>query len=299
MSNRYEVISVIKSDPADVEHIDSVLGGKITRKQIRDTLRDCITASLVERKQDDGLYYAITKKGVEWLKDQTGDYITAPARPETIEDIVVPPPPAYDPDSVCFDAQKRESAKGAEIAELKAKVAWLDDIQTMTQKELNEYKELVGRIETQLINAPGEDVAQKVDKLLQQLGFVEATMRQAESQRNAWREMAAMYGHETPVDLAGFIGEKIHAAESAETALAMTVAGDSAKEDGDQEPTLGFIVAAIVSDEPVFATQEDARLAAIINASSTGLRSSVLRIIDTVESVKVEWASDSKKSIES
>ena len=286
MSNRYEVISVIKSDPADVEHIDSLLGGKITRKQIRDTLRDCITAGLVDRKQDDGLYYAITKKGVEWLKDQTGDYITAPARPETIEDIVVPPPPAYDPDSVYLDAQKREAAKDAEIAELKAKVAWLDDIQTMTQKELNECKELIGRIGVQLINvtadADGRSIEHKVAQVCHDLIH-------AESERNAWREMAAMYSHETPVDLAGFIGEQIN------TALATAATVPPFPPD----PTLGFIVAAIVSDEPVFATQEDARLAAIINASSTGLRSSVLRIIDTVESVKVEWASDSKKSIES
>lgn len=101
--------------------------------------------------------------------------------------------------------------------------------------------------------------------------------------------MAAMYGHETPVDLAWFIGEQIN------TALATAATAPPFPPD----PTLGFIVAAIVSDEPVFATQEDARLAAIINASSTGLRSSVLRIIYTVESVKVEWASDSKKSIES
>lgn len=292
MSNRYEVISAIKSDPADVEHIDSVLGGKITRKQIRDTLRDCITAGLVERKQDDGLYYAITKKGVEWLKDQTGDYITAPARPETIEDIVVPPPPAYDPDSVYLDAQKREAARDAEIAELKAKVAWLDDIQTMTQKELNECKELIGRIGVQLINvtadADGRSIEHKVAQVCHDLIH-------AESERNAWREMAAMYGHETPVDLAGFIGEKINKAEALDAALATATTVPTEV----QEPTLGFIVAAIVSDEPVFATQEDARLAAIINASSTGLRSSVLRIIDTVESVKVEWASNSKKAIES
>jgi DNA-binding PadR family transcriptional regulator len=286
MSNRYEVISAIKSDPADVEQIAGIVGDKITRKQIRDTLRDCVTAGLVERKQDAGLYYAITKKGVEWLKDQTGDYITAPARPETIEDIVVPPPPTYDPDSVCFDAHKREAAKDAEIAELKAKVAWLDDIQTMTQKELNEHKELIGRIGVQLINVTADTEGCSIEHKVAQVCH---DLIHAESERNAWRDMAAMYGHETPVDLAGYIGEQINTA----LATATTVPTDS------QEPTLGFIVAAIVSDEPVFATQEDARLAAIINASSTGLRSSVLRIIDTVESVKVEWASDSKKSIES
>lgn len=249
MSNRYEVISAIKSDPADVEQIAAVVGDKITRKQIRDTLRDCVTAGLVERKQDHGLYYAITKKGVEWLKDQTGDYITAPARPETIADIVVPPKPDYDPDAVCFDAQKREAAKDAEI-----------------------------------------------EKLRSQLEFAEAAMRSAESQRNAWREMAGMYGHETPVDLAGFIGEKIHAAESAEAALAMTIAGESAQE--SQELT-GFIVALLDDDTPVFAAKEDARIAAIANAAATGLRASVLRLIDTAESVKVEWASNSKKAIES
>lgn len=292
MSNRYEVISVIKSDPADVEHIDSLLGGKITRKQIRDTLRDCITAGLVERKQDDGLYYAITKKGVEWLKDQTGDYITAPARPETIEDIVVPPPPAYDPDSVYLDAQKREAAKDAEIAELKAKVAWLDDIQTMTQKELNECKELIGRIGVQLINvaadADGRSIEHKVAQVCRDLIH-------AESERNAWREMAAMYGHETPVDLAGFIGEKINKIEALEAALAKAAAVPN---DSPQEPTLGFIVAETAGVQ-VFGTQEDARMAAASNALLFNISSSVLRIIDTVESVKVEWANDRKKSIES
>ena len=294
MSNRYEVISAIKSDPADVEQIAAIVGDKITRKQIRDTLRDCVTAGLVERKQDNNnLYYAITKKGVEWLKDQTGDYITAPARPETIADIVVPPKPDYNPDAVCFDAQKREAAKDAEIAELKAKIAWMDEIQAMTKSELNERDKMIGRIGVQLINvtadAEGHNIEHKVAQVCHDLIH-------AESERNAWREMAGMYGHEMPVDLAGFIGEKIHAAESAETALAVTITGESAQE--SQELT-GFIVALLDDDTPVFAAKEDARIAAIANAAATGLRASVLRIIDTVESVKVEWASDGKKAIES
>ena len=63
-------------------------------------------------------------------------------RPESIADII---PPDYNPDAVCFDARKREAAKDAEIAELKAKLAWLDDIQTMTQSQLNEWSEIAKR----------------------------------------------------------------------------------------------------------------------------------------------------------
>jgi hypothetical protein len=212
------------------------------------------------------------------------------SRPESIADII--PPPDYNPDAVCFDARKREAAKDAEIAELKARVVWLDDIQTMTQRELNEREEFIRSIGVHLNNvtadAEGYSIEHKVAQVCHDLIH-------AESERNAWRDMAGMFGHETPVDLAGFISGKIIKAEALDAALATatTVPTDS------QEPTLGFIVAAIISDQPVFATQEDARTVAISNAATTGLRASVLRIIDTVESVKVEWASDSKKSIES
>ena len=294
MSNRLTLVNTISSAGfADVNQLIELIP-LWNLEKIKAAIKDCIKAELIVRTMDNGeLCYTVTAKGNRWLKDQTGDYITAPARPETIADIVVPPLPDYNPDAVCFDAQKREAAKDAEIAELKAKIAWMDEIQAMTKSELNERDKMIGRIGVQLINvtadAEGHNIEHKVAQVCHDLIH-------AESERNAWREMAGMYGHETPVDLAGFIGEKIHAAESAETALAMTITGESAQE--SQELT-GFIVALLDDDTPVFAAKEDARIAAIANAAATGLRASVLRIIDTVESVKVEWASDGKKAIES
>lgn len=244
MSNRLTLVSAISSAGfADVNQLIELIP-QWNLEKIKATIKDCIKAELIVRTMDNGeLCYTVTAKGNRWLKDQTGDYITAPARPETIEDIVVPPKPDYDPDSVCFDAKKREAAKDAEI-----------------------------------------------EKLRSQLEFAEAAMRSAESQRNAWREMAGMYGHETPVDLAWFIGEKIIRIEQLEKSAIAPIKA--------QELT-GFIVALLDDDTPIFAAQEDARIAAVANAAATGLRASVLRLIDTAESVKVEWASDSKKTIES
>lgn len=298
MSNRLTLVNAISSAGfADVNQLFELIPLWHPEK-IKATIKDCIKAELIVRTMDNGeLCYTVTAKGSRWLKDQTGGYITAPARPETIADIVVPPKPDYDPDAVCFDAQKREAAKDAEIAELKAKIAWMDEIQAMTKSELNERDKMIGRIGVQLINvtadAEGHNIEHKVAQVCHDLIH-------AESERNAWREMAGIYNHKTPIatpaDLAGFIGEKIHAAESAETALAMTIAGESAQE--SQELT-GFIVALLDDDTPVFAAKEDARIAAIANAAATGLRASVLHLIDTAESVKVEWASDSKKTIES
>ena len=84
-------------------------------------------------------------------------------------DVIVPPPPEYDPDIVCFDAKKREAAKDAEIENLRIIIGLMSEEH---HKNAN------------LINA-------------------------VTAQRDAWREMAANYDCETPSDMAAFANELI------------------------------------------------------------------------------------------
>jgi hypothetical protein len=157
------------------------------------------------------------------------------SRPESIADII---PPAYNPDAVCFDARKREAAKDAEIAELKAKLAWLDDIQTMTQSQLNE-----------------------------------------------WSEIAKRHGKHHPHEIDEYIGDLcvriVNLESNAELPLGAQPAQESAR----------YIITELEWMPVVFRSQEKAKVAAAMSTIDTGRAWSVLRIVDTCESVKIEWES--------
>lgn len=260
MSNRITLVNVVLTAGfADLRQIRELIPQWHAQK-IKDTIRDCVKAGLIERTMDSGeLCYAVATKGKQWQKDQSGDYVTAP---EDADHVVVPPPQDY--------AQGAEAAKDAEIEKLRGII--------------------------DLMSKDHQKASDTIARLSNQLEFAEITMRQAETQRNAWREMAAMYGHETPVDLAGFIGEKIHAAESAEVALSMAIE-TPIKDDANKEPIRGYVVADANAEDigPVFADIDDAKLAAIINAVSTGKKSAVFAMLDCVESVDIKWANQSPK----
>lgn len=70
-------------------------------------------------------------------------------------------------------------------------------------------EEALGRIAETVMHIEGAGVEAKVKKAC-------VSLMSAESQREAWREMASMYGHETPLDLAGYIGELINASKRVE-----------------------------------------------------------------------------------
>ena len=160
------------------------------------------------------------------------------SRPETIEDIVAPLRPTYNPDAVCFDARKREAAKDAEIAELKAKLAWLDDIQTMTQSQLNE-----------------------------------------------WSEIAKRHDKHHPHEIDDMIGDWciriVNLDSNAELPLGAQPAQESAL----------YVVADRDWFSDAFSDLEEAKASAAMGVINNGYAFSVLRIIDTCESVKIEWES--------
>lgn len=246
MSNRYTIISAIgKFGIADYRQLCEEIQS-ISPKQISDTNKDCIKAGLVERTEDsvDGktkVCYRLTSKGKEWLRTNEQVQASEPEQP-AVEDsqVVVPPPPDYEPGSVCFDAKKREAAKDAEI-----------------------------------------------EKLRSQLEFVESARITAESQRDAWRDMAATFGQETPLSLSLYITSLQQAADTAEMTLAMTVSGEQA-----QQPAtaLGYTVAKLESEGIIFADQEDAKHVAVIQTLSTKQKHTVFAVLNTVEAVAVEWA---------
>ena len=155
-------------------------------------------------------------------------------RPESIADII---PPYYNPDAVCFDARKREAAKDAEIAELKAKLAWLDDIQTMTQSQLNE-----------------------------------------------WSEIAKRHGKNHPHEIDDMIGDLCVRIVNLESNAELPL--------GNQ-PKLGSWMY-VIGERDWFDDVHDldeAEVLATKNTFNTGRAWSVLRIVDTCESVKIEWES--------
>ena len=157
-------------------------------------------------------------------------------RPESIADI--PPPPDYDPDSVSFNARKREAAKDAEIAELKAKLAWLDDIQTMTQSELNN-----------------------------------------------WNEIAKRHDKRHPYEIDEMIGDLcvriVNLESNAELPLGAQPAQESAR----------YVVAKHGWFNDAFSDLDEAKALAAVCVIENGCAWSVLRIVDTCESVKIEWES--------
>lgn len=158
------------------------------------------------------------------------------------------PAPDYHPDEVCFDAVKRADAlrERAERAEIKVSelrfalamieaaikpdpdegivpaIKRLQDRAERTNDEIESIlsanrkfcawvSELVGG-EEYPINL--YECQQIIDRL--QEGCIEERTRleelalQASRQREAWREVAEQYGHETPLDLAGYIGELLN-----------------------------------------------------------------------------------------
>lgn len=70
----------------------------------------------------------------------------------------------------------------------------------MMKEHADRLDSIIGRIGVQLTNIEGEDIEHKVAQVCHDLIH-------ASSQRDAWREMAAMFGKETPVELGAFISE--------------------------------------------------------------------------------------------
>jgi hypothetical protein len=253
MSNRITLVNVVLTAGfADLKQITELIPQWHSQK-IKDTIRDCVKAGLIERTMDSGeLCYAVTTKGKQWQKDQTGDYVTAP---EDAEPVVVPPPPDYEPEAVCFDAKKREAAKDAEIEKLRS-----------------------------IIDLMSEDHHKATDLI--------ATLTK---QRDAWREMGRSHGSETPDGITQYIAMLSAAAESAETALAMAIEApikDDANKDpvrgyivADVEDDTG----------PVFQNIEYAKIVAVVNTATSGKRAGVFAMLNVVESVDVKWASQSPK----
>jgi hypothetical protein len=156
-------------------------------------------------------------------------------RPESIADILQP---TYNPNAVCFDARKREAAKDAEIAELKAKLAWLDDIQTMTQSQLNE-----------------------------------------------WSEIAKRHGKNHPQEIDDYIGDLCVRIVNLESNAELPLGAQTV-----QESAL-YVVGYYDWFGEVFSDKEEAKVSAAKNTLNSGRAWSVLRIVDTCESVKIEWES--------
>lgn len=69
---------------------------------------------------------------------------------------------------------------------------------TMMKEHAERMESIIGRIGVQLTNIEGKDIEHKVAQVCHDL--IHAT-----NQRDAWREMAAMFGKETPVELVAFI----------------------------------------------------------------------------------------------
>lgn len=70
----------------------------------------------------------------------------------------------------------------------------------MMKEHADRLDSIIGRIGVQLTYIEGEDIEHKVAQVCHDLIH-------ASSQRDAWREMAAMFGKETPVELGAFISE--------------------------------------------------------------------------------------------
>ena len=70
----------------------------------------------------------------------------------------------------------------------------------MMKEHADRMDEIIGRLGVQLTNIEGKDIEHKVAQVCHDL--IHAT-----NQRDAWREMAAMFGKETPVEIGAFISE--------------------------------------------------------------------------------------------
>lgn len=70
----------------------------------------------------------------------------------------------------------------------------------MMKEHADRLDSIIGRIGIQLTNIEGDDIEHKVAQVCHDL--IHAT-----GQRDAWRDMAEMFGKETPIELAAFISE--------------------------------------------------------------------------------------------
>lgn len=70
----------------------------------------------------------------------------------------------------------------------------------MMKEHADRTEAIIGRLDVQLTNIEGEDIEHKVAQVCHDL--IHAT-----NQRDAWREMAAMFGKESPVEIGAFISE--------------------------------------------------------------------------------------------
>lgn len=105
------------------------------------------------------------------------------------------------------------------------------------------------------------------------------------AQRNAWREVAYDVECDTPDGLREHI-------KDLQSRIATLEANEELPLNQPTQICSGYVVASANDGDngPVFADIEDAKLAAIINAVSTGKKSAVFAMLNTVESVDVRWA---------
>lgn len=292
MSKRHTILAAInQAGVITLNELIDAVGGE--RKNLSDNLKACVKDDLVFRDKDEVTAlpcYTLTPKGRQVMMNPPahpanrahrvtqavsgannhGSQASGPivdgciaehppeglavveqpkpdeAPVEACSDVIVPPPPDYEPGSVCFDAKKREAAKDAEI----------ENLRSIIDLAREEHLRLAALVQT------------------------------LTTQRNAWREMAYEFECETPDGLREHIKD-----------LQSRIATLEANEELplNQQPVApasGYVVASANDGDngPVFADIEDAKLAAIINAVSTGKKSAVFAMLNTVESVDVRWA---------
>lgn len=148
-------------------------------KKIRDTLKDVKTAALVTMVRDDvtgGPAYHLTLSGKNWLEKNATSVSDSPAGGgacNTGSSALVLP--------VGDGSRPAHPAKGAAVVER--------------------------TVQAQMPVSSGSDEQLMISGLQSRVQDLHDQLMSATTQRNAWREMAEMFGHETPVDLAEYISE--------------------------------------------------------------------------------------------
>lgn len=291
MSKRHTILAAInQAGVITLNELIDAVGGE--RKNLSDNLKACVKDDLVFRDKDEVTAlpcYTLTPKGRQVMMnppahpanrahrvtqavsgaDNHGSQASGPivdgciaehppeglavveqpkpdeAPVEACSDVIIPPAPDYEPDSVCFNAQKREAAKDAEIEKLRS-----------------------------IIDLMSEDRHQHASQI-----------NTLTAQRNAWREMAYEFECDTPDGLREHINDL-------RSRIATLEANEELPLNQPTQICSGYVVASANDGDngPVFADIEDAKTAAILNTVSTGSKSAVFAILNTVESVNVRWA---------
>jgi hypothetical protein len=124
-----------------------------------------------------------------------------------------------------------------------------------------------------------------IDLMSEEHHRLESIVQTLTTQRNAWREVAYEVECETPDGLREHI-------KDLQSRIATLEANEELPLNQPTQICSGYVVASANDGDngPVFADIEDAKLAAIINAVSTGKKSAVFAMLNTVESVDVRWA---------